>query len=143
MPYLPTLHSRIARNAQRNTATSGGAWVGALDAGSLQRLRELDPGDRAGLVARVVATYVASLERLLAQWAAARAAADLSSLRHVAHTLKSSSASVGALKLATVCADVERRIRDGEIDGIEPELDALAREARHVLGQLRESEAAA
>jgi HPt (histidine-containing phosphotransfer) domain-containing protein len=143
MPYLPMLHSRIARNAQCDVAAGGGAWSGALDAASLERLRELDPGDRAGLVVRVVATYVASLERLLSQWTAARAAADLSSLRHVAHTLKSSSASVGALQLASICADVERRIRDGEIDGIELQLDALAGEARHMLGQLRVSEAAA
>jgi HPt (histidine-containing phosphotransfer) domain-containing protein len=112
-------------------------WHAVLDAACLQRLRELDPGGQAGLVARVIGTYVQSLAKLLEQLTQARAAGDSATLRHVAHTLKSSSASVGALVLAQVCAEVERRLREG--DGLPPaeQVEAMAREAERLLAALR------
>lgn len=108
-----------------------------LDRACLDRLRELDPSGQGGLLARVLATYTQSLGKLLDQLDAARAGADAARLRHVAHTLKSSSASVGALTLSGLCADVERRVRDGETAGLEGQLDALGREGKRVLSALR------
>jgi HPt (histidine-containing phosphotransfer) domain-containing protein len=113
-----------------------------LDAGAIAKLRELDPGGRAGLVARVVSTYAASLDRLLAQLGAARRASDATALRHVAHTLKSSSASVGAQTLAGLCAEVEALLRDGPGDGLELRLDELAAEAARVLAAVKTEGAA-
>jgi HPt (histidine-containing phosphotransfer) domain-containing protein len=81
-----------------------------LDESALARLAELDPSGNAGLVPRVLRTYVASLQRLLPQGSAALAANDAVALRYVAHTLKSSSASVGAARLAAVCLALERRL---------------------------------
>jgi len=90
-------------------------------------------------VARVLATYTRSLERLLEQLRQSREASDLQAQRHVAHTLKSSSASVGALKLSALCADIESRLRDGATEGIGDALDALAEEGRRLLVALRPS----
>ena len=112
------------------------AWEQVLDREALDRLRELDPGGRAGLVERVLVTYAQSLAKLLGQLDAARAAADLPGLRHVSHTLKSSSASVGALQLSAFCADIERRVREGQTDGLEDRLDAMADEGRRILAAL-------
>jgi HPt (histidine-containing phosphotransfer) domain-containing protein len=115
----------------------GNPWERVLDAEALARLHALDPQGQAGLVARVIGTYVGSLRRLLAQFAAARSAGDLPGLRHVAHTLKSSSASVGALALSALCAAVEQHVRDaGAADALEPQLEALAAEGARVLGAL-------
>jgi HPt (histidine-containing phosphotransfer) domain-containing protein len=108
-----------------------------LDREALQRLRELDPSGQSGLVERVLATYAQSLAKLLDQLGAARAAADTQGLRHVAHTLKSSSASVGALQLSTQCADIERRVREGQSEDLEAKLDAMADEGRRILAALR------
>lgn len=116
----------------QSDAAAPARWDAVLDAQALGRLRELDPTGRNGLVVRVLTTYVSSLSKLLDQFEAARAAADAGGLRHVAHTLKSSSASVGALQLSALCADAERSLRDGPQDGLEPQLDALAAEARRV-----------
>ena len=69
--------------------------------------------------------------------AQAPADADAQGLRHVAHTLKSSSASVGALKLSALCADIEGKLRDGATEGLEAQLDALSVEAGRVLDALR------
>ena len=110
-----------------------------LDAQALARLHELDPGGKAGLVARVLATYARSLSSLLEQFAAARTAGDAQAQRHVAHTLKSSSASVGALKFSELCADTERRLREGASDGLDGRLEDLRAEAERVLAALRGS----
>lgn len=108
-----------------------------LDAEALARLRELDPSGKGGLVARVLATYTQSLAKLLEQFNAARAQNDLQGLRYVAHTLKSSSASVGALQLSARCADIERSVREQQTEGLGPQLDAMAQEAARVLAALR------
>ena len=113
--------------------------AGVLDAQALARLQELDPEGKAGLVKRVLETYTRSLASLLAQLATARAAADAQGQRHVAHTLKSSSASVGALKLSELCADIERRLREGALDGMDCHLDDLRAEGERVLAALRGS----
>jgi HPt (histidine-containing phosphotransfer) domain-containing protein len=113
--------------------------AGVLDADALARLCELDPEGKTGLLARVLATYTQSLQRLLGQLQAARDEADVQAQRHVAHTLKSSSASVGALALSASCAGVERKLRDGPTDDLDRELDQLAAEGHRVLAALRQT----
>jgi HPt (histidine-containing phosphotransfer) domain-containing protein len=141
LPRWPAAQAEAASGA-------GGSGVGAgadarrglnvLDAASLDRLRELDPGARSGLLQRVLSTYTQSLQRMLVQWREARAAADANALRVIAHTLKSSSASVGALELSALCADVEARLRDPQLGAVEAQLDALAVEAQRILAGLSE-----
>jgi HPt (histidine-containing phosphotransfer) domain-containing protein len=82
-----------------------------LDAAALARLSELDPTGDGTLVQRVLATYATSLERTRHELALARQPMQPEALRHLAHTLKSSSASVGALALSTLCARVEHHVR--------------------------------
>jgi HPt (histidine-containing phosphotransfer) domain-containing protein len=110
-----------------------------LDAQTLAKLQELDPDGKAGLVQRVLTTYTRSLSRLLAQLHTARVANDPQAVRHVAHTLKSSSASVGALQLSALCADIERRLREGQTDGLDAQLDAMSQEGERVLAALRDT----
>ena len=116
----------------------GAAAAGVLDAMALARLQELDPSGGAGLVARVLAAYAQSLQRQLVNLQSARRDADAQGQRHVAHTLKSSSASVGALKLSALCADIERKLREGPTEGLETQLDELSAEAERVLAALRQ-----
>jgi HPt (histidine-containing phosphotransfer) domain-containing protein len=114
-----------------------GLRAGVLDAQALARLQALDPGGHAGLVQRVLATYTASLHRLLEQLAAARAAGDREGLRQAAHTLKSSSASVGALELSALCAQAEAGARDGDTVALPSVLDRLVAEGERILAGLR------
>ena len=105
-----------------------------LDQASLDRLRELDPTGAARLMHRIVAAYDSSLERLLPDLAAARAGTsiDLSVVRHVSHTLKSSSASLGALNLAEQCAEIETKARNGTVEGLDALLDNMLIEVEQV-----------
>ena len=105
-----------------------------LDEASLDRLRELDPTGAARLLHRVVVAYDSSLERLLPDLAAARQgdAPNLTAIRHVSHTLKSSSASLGALHLAELCAEIETLARDGKPEGLSALLDNMLTEIEQV-----------
>lgn len=104
----------------------------AIDADVLERLEQLDPGGRNGLVPRVLRTYRGSLERARVEIRVARHNTDLAALQRLAHTLKSSSASVGAMAFAAVCADVERRIREQAPEDLSSLLDRLQAEAERV-----------
>lgn len=96
-----------------------------LDAAALARLQELDPKGESDLLARVLKAYQTSAARLMPQLAAARVAGDRAGVRLVAHTLKSSSASIGALQLSLVCAQVEALIRNDATEGLEEGMDAM------------------
>jgi signal transduction histidine kinase/DNA-binding response OmpR family regulator len=113
------------------------ALTQVLDAQALERLRELDPTGANGLLTRVLRAFEGSLQRLLQQLHDARAVGDHAAMRHVAHTLKSSSASVGALELSRLCADIERRIRQDETGGLESLLDGMVTESDRVLAVLK------
>ncbi|OWQ48612.1 hypothetical protein CDL60_01520 [Roseateles noduli] len=90
-----------------------------LDDQALARLRELDPEGVNHLLDRVVAAFLKSLdqqEQVLAQ--GRDAPRDLNGLRHVAHTLKSAAASLGASVLSQRCAEIEALARSGREDGL-------------------------
>ncbi len=84
-----------------------------LDAAALAKLHALDPDGQHDVVVRVLRAFETSLARMLAQLAAELDEGNPAAVSRVAHTLKSSAASVGALSLARLCAEVERRHRGG------------------------------
>jgi signal transduction histidine kinase/DNA-binding response OmpR family regulator/HPt (histidine-containing phosphotransfer) domain-containing protein len=70
-------------------------------------------GERAPLAeARLIDTYLGELGHLVGQLQDALERGDLESLHRAAHTLKSSSANMGAQHLAKLCAELEVRSRD-------------------------------
>lgn len=105
-----------------------------LDPEAIRRLRELDPSGGNKLLERVVAAFSNSLDRLLPDLARAREGAtpDLAVVRHVSHTLKSSSASLGAMTLSARCADIEAMARDGRVEGLSEQLDAMLQDIQQV-----------
>jgi HPt (histidine-containing phosphotransfer) domain-containing protein len=105
-----------------------------LDAAALGRLRELDPDGRHGVLQRVLRAYESSLQRTLGQLQAGAGPADAPAIAALAHTLKSSSASVGALQLAAVCADVEARLRSGDVARLREDVEQMSHQARLALG---------
>lgn len=113
------------------------SYFTVLDAQALERLRTLDPGDANGLVDRVLGTFKNSLETLMPRLHEGQRAGDADAVRHVAHTLKSSSSSVGALRLSGLCAAVEATLRDGgELASIARQLDELQAESRRLIAVL-------
>jgi HPt (histidine-containing phosphotransfer) domain-containing protein len=108
-----------------------------LDAAALARLSELDPTGNGTLVQRVLATYATSLERMRNELLRARQPMQPDTVRHLAHTLKSSSASVGALALSALCAQVEQHVRLAQPGDIGALLDAMLAEMQRVSGAVQ------
>lgn len=111
----------------------------SLDPVAVAKLRELDPDGRNGLLGRVLAAFETSLNRLCAQLEAERSNRDVVVVTRVAHTLKSSSASVGAMELHRTCIEVERRLREGlpgDLDADIERLLAACAAARQAVGAM-------
>ena len=130
-----------------NSGIEGTATRPVLDAACMAELRALDPDGKAQLVKRVLATYQVSLAKLVGQLHAARADGAWDQVSRVAHTLKSSSASIGALALSGLCAEIERLLRAGDNVSVAPLIEQFHAEVQRVdaaVGQtLRHLEAAA
>ena len=107
-----------------------------LDEQALARLRELDPRGENKLLQRVLKAFETSVGRLLPQLQDSRRLGDRAGIRHVAHTLKSSSASIGAIKLSQQCADIETMIRLERIEELDTRVDAMCVEVQIVLQAL-------
>jgi hypothetical protein len=108
-----------------------------LDPAALQRLHELDPQGANRVVERVLRAFDASLARLLPQSQQALQQGDHEAVRHVVHTLKSSSASVGAMALSQHCSEIENRLRLHQTDDLGALVVAMADEGGRVRVALR------
>ena len=104
-----------------------------LDETALQRLRDLDPAGKNHLLERVLRAFESSVARLGAQLVDARQRNDMQSVRHAVHTLKSSSASIGAMRLSRLCAEIEAAVRQEAVAGLPALLDDVDRELAVVL----------
>ena len=83
-----------------------------IDAGVLGELREVLGAE----VDKIVAVYLEDAPRLIAQLERAAVSNDPIALRVAAHTLKSSSANVGAITLSAAARDLEHAARDGTLE---------------------------
>jgi CheY-like chemotaxis protein len=108
-----------------------------LDITALNRLRELDPSGQNKLMQRVIAAFETSVARMLPQVQQASQNNDRDGMRHVAHTLKSSSASIGALRLSKMCSELETIIRTQREDDTAPYVVSICAELDVVLQALR------
>jgi HPt (histidine-containing phosphotransfer) domain-containing protein len=112
-----------------------------LDATALTKLRELDPSGKAGVVKRVVGAYERSLVQFVSQLRHQLDRPDAGEVARIAHTLKSSSTSVGALSLARLCQALEQRLREGgaaqthDVQRLIDEAEAALAAARAILGR--------
>jgi hypothetical protein len=108
-----------------------------LDEAALDALRALDPDGRQQVLRRVLQTYDSSARRLLGALSDACAQADWAAAERIVHTLKSSSASVGALDFARRCAALEHGLRAGDRSRMAGELASLRDDGDHVLAAVR------
>jgi CheY-like chemotaxis protein len=116
-----------------------GDGMPVFDPQALVRLRALDPKGQNQLLVRVMKAFEVSLQRMSVQLASAWQQRDLTGIRQVAHTLKSSSASVGALRVSGLCLEVETSLRGVQadapgslIDGAREPVDQLLAEIERV-----------
>ena len=110
---------------------------------ALDNIRALSPANGNALLERVLHAYLRDTPGHLNNLRGAIAARDTASLRKAAHSLKSSSANVGAEALAQLCKDMEQLGRNDIIDGTDNLLAAMERafqSASQALGAILEKE---
>jgi HPt (histidine-containing phosphotransfer) domain-containing protein len=96
-----------------------------IDDAAFAQALDLVGGD-AEFLAELVATYRTDGADRIAEMRTALAGGAAPELQRAAHTLKSSSATLGALALADACRAVEHAARDGALDGLAAPIDAIA-----------------
>ncbi len=97
-----------------------------VDDSIVARLLELGGPEDPGLFRELVELYLADAPRLLSALEGCLAAGDGSGLERAAHTLKSSSANMGAMRLSSLCKELESRARKQNLSDV-PSLVAEAR----------------
>ena len=99
-----------------------------LDRGALEAIRALQSEAVPDLLAQVVRLYFDSAADMLARLRDGLASGDHEAVRIAAHTLKSSSANVGAGTLAEMCKQLELAARGRHFGPGLPDAQALERE---------------
>ncbi len=108
----PSSAETISGPAEPSAVTSP-----VIETGCLDNIRALQEPDMPDLLGEIIDAYFTSSTRLLEDLRQAVGAGEAQAMRGAAHTLKSSSASLGALALAELCKDLETLGRDNRTEG--------------------------
>ena len=107
-----------------------------LDSTALEAIRSLQSDSAPRLLAQVIQIYLDSTPALIEQLRTAIRNSDHDAIRAAAHSLKSSSANLGANTLANLCRSVEMAARDGSMGPDVPAINVVEHEyaaVRHAL----------
>ncbi|MEZ5575817.1 MAG: response regulator [Candidatus Competibacteraceae bacterium] len=102
----------VAAPVNPNRRSSPGRTVSPLDERALAQIRALQRPGQPSVLGGVIDLYLDNAPTLLQQMREAITAGDGEALYQAAHGFKSSSATLGATRLAAVCEDLERRGRN-------------------------------
>ncbi len=103
-----------------------------LDKVALRNIRELERNGASGMLARVVEMYRNSAPQLLSDIRKGVEEGDADRTRRAAHTMKSSSANLGAVVVVALCKRLEDEARVGKL----ADADTLVDQIEEELGQI-------
>ncbi len=138
LPSAPTPASAETEEPDaKDTPDAKNSEQRSIDTKALDAIRDLQQKGRPGLLVKVIDIYLDDSLRLLEALRQAHFQGDAPDVKRHAHSLKSSSANVGAVRLSTLCRELET-MGDGEfadlvdrkIAQIEEELDIVRQELR-------------
>ena len=92
----------------------------------------------ADFVRELVETYCLETPQLIAQLPRALAGQDAAAFRRAAHSIKSTSNTLGALQLGTLARELEALGREGNLAGVHGQVDQLAAEYDRVQQALKD-----
>jgi HPt (histidine-containing phosphotransfer) domain-containing protein len=79
----------------------------SIDPESIASLRELNPGDNGEFLREIVGIYIEDTPKRIAEMKASLASGDVGAFTRAAHTIKGSSANVGAQGLKSIAERLE------------------------------------
>jgi len=112
MPAAASVPATAAQPAPRSHAKAGEV----LDRQVLEQLSKVRTNGKPELLARVINLYLAESPKLVQKLKQAAGASDARAIARSAHSLKSSSANVGAKVLSGYCADIEASARRADTE---------------------------
>lgn len=113
-----------------------------IDRAVLEGIRMLEGRGGQGLVEKVVALYLSDSRKQVERMRASAETGDPGSMKRAAHTLKSSSANVGAMAVSVICQEIEAETAEGRppaagspmLEKLENEYRSACRELQAILG---------
>jgi PAS domain S-box-containing protein len=136
-PSTDAGHGPDGQTAQVAPATVQEGDRDAIDATALDRIRDMERRGAPRLLERLVQTYVDTAAKLAADAERALERDDATALRQAVHTLKSSSANLGAARLAQRCAELEALARAGRVLAARQDWPAVRDEYQRVVRALQ------
>jgi signal transduction histidine kinase/CheY-like chemotaxis protein len=131
-----------AVEAQAKSAVPAMSRNSTIDQTAINGIRELEGAGNQGFLERIIGLYLSGATRLVEEVISAAEKGDAASLLRAAHTLKSSSANVGALGLSELCRKIEGMVRAGEPlaagDPLLSEFEGEFRSVRKALAAIQE-----
>jgi CheY-like chemotaxis protein/HPt (histidine-containing phosphotransfer) domain-containing protein len=125
--WMPAAAPADAASPAVPAKTVNGADV--IDRQVLEQLRKVVTNGKPELLERVVKLYLTESPKLVQKMKQAAGAADTGAIASSAHSLKSSSANVGAMALSRYCADIEACARRAQTEEARRLLERI--EAEH------------
>lgn len=108
-----------------------------LDEDVVQKLIDLSPNGSNEILLKIIAAYLTSSLENMNDIDQAIVEIDIERLRHASHTLKSSSAAVGALAFSKLCAEIEAAARGGDLTGSSEKIPTLKATYEQVCNALK------
>jgi len=143
-PTLSGVRERVTANAMFDAGlaaavgkTAGPVLIGPIDWSQVESLRTVDPGGNGGVVGKAIELYIDHAPRLIEQILTYRITGDLRDVKQAAHSLRSSSASLGAAAVADLSATIELAAARSDFEIIDSVATALEAEYRRAESALR------
>jgi two-component system sensor histidine kinase/response regulator len=121
------LPSKVSRSAANKVT---------LDHSAIEAVRQLDPDGNDRLLARLIALYRDDSSQLLADIDNGMKANDAEAVARAAHTLKSSSANLGATNVAAIARQIEHSARGGDLKDLPASVTKLKAQRTVALSEL-------
>ena len=99
-----------------------------VDLSVLRNLEKLQIDGEASVVGNIIEAYLNGSQPLVTQLREMHATKDLESLQRTAHSLKSSSANVGAIRLSTMSKDLEMKCKNNHTAEIDILIESIETE---------------
>jgi signal transduction histidine kinase/CheY-like chemotaxis protein len=121
------LPSKVSRSAANKVT---------LDHSAIEAVRQLDPDGNDRLLSRLIALYRDDSSQLLADIDNAMKIRDAEGVARAAHTLKSSSANLGATNVAAIARQIEHSARGGDLNDLSSSVTSLRAQRTVALSEL-------
>ncbi|MBU0682182.1 MAG: response regulator [Proteobacteria bacterium] len=112
----------------------------AFDPHALEILKELQIPGEPNIVEKIISSYLQGTVPLLDQLRAAANSNNIATIQEKAHSLKSSSANVGAMRLSVLSKNLETDCRNKTLDNIELRVQEIENEFQKVKKTLKPTE---